>query len=295
MRKCFLGLFLLLNACNPKDPLFGHWHLYYPGSNRLIGTIDLLEHDVVVFNRYSFYGPQRSYWDRSAKYIPGGRECGLLNMTYQLRNDTLYIEQTSLGSQLVATKCEGRCCDRQAEFFNLLDMEIDLPVLDSNYNGIIEYERHLFDQSISLGDTRFLGYNGYNSGKRRLKIGGKFATTRDFPFMEELSRIRFGQDGSKRMRYLLFIDQFTAYYQVNEVLTALQENGLDQVYLAGRTAKVKGDDFRIFLFPFSLDHQSTVDDHLEYGQWIRMLLDGSLTTTIPFSLKNAKNVSYSLE
>ncbi len=259
-----LLLVLVFSSCSNDEALIGHWHCKPLNNSNSIFTIDFYWGDSVVFNLNAIDGPYYSRWEKSQSFIPGAGECGVLNLKYRLKDDSLFLVQTGLGGKFVATKCEQACCDLQSDFFMPTDMEIDLPVINC-----LNCKSFEFDRQRRTYNFLFTGKSNSSNcfPSHRLNLGYRFATLHDIPLWLESEKLRRHENLRKLNRCVLFLDKSTPDDLVHSILHKLKSSQETVVLLAGRLNTNTKDSFELRMIPFKLNTLDTINS-LSYQKMI---------------------------
>ncbi len=174
----FLVLFLAsFFSCSTQEvkpieieQLLGHWHLIDTERSTEYGlnqyyTVDFLEDSTINFSS-GLREDIPAYFIKSKNQI---RVIGDFGgpFEYSIDGDLLTItSETDNGyhGNYIAQRCEGNCCDRQKEYFDILKIGIDLPVLSQD-NCIAQGSRSLeIDFFVGFNQNQPKGLNTYHLG-----------------------------------------------------------------------------------------------------------------------------------
>lgn len=233
-------LFILFCSCQKISPvLTGHWHVQPSKelNENFIKTLDFVSDTSIFLNKgIRGYGGFIGYPDTKIDRVRFG-ECLSFELSFELDGDNLVIEEHlyNRSNQIhFATKCDDDCCDKQAEFFTDIPVQIDLP---------IAVDTSLFQKQISLSLTGNLYFGQPHSfyiekygATYQLSTNNRLADTTDLPLFQEKHKIKIPEANRNKIRYCIYADKETPMDSIKPVLKYFKNHGQQEIYFAWQGA-----------------------------------------------------------
>lgn len=261
MKKLLYISLILFTACyQSKSPdLQGHFHITALDTtleNYTVSfpTLDFEGDSVVVLGKHILGSDGiMGYHDPKQQELYLGGECIYFHFSYEWKDTSLILTLQEDGQpteQFLAWKCDGGCCDKQAEFFFGFPIQIDLPKIKSD----IAYDS---TRSRSLEKPFYFGVPNPNlqsdyGDSIRMVVREKFVTTEDLELYDEIIAVKIPESRRNRIYKVIYADKHTPMHQLAPLIQHYEEMGESRFYIALRNQDIS-KRLMPYYVPFNFD------------------------------------------
>ena len=261
---------------NQTPTLRGHWHLEGIGPNSsFLGTefltIDFENDSLATLGKFKGgYGGIEGFHDSKDKTIRFGGEGIMINFEYEIDQEKLMFYEKRHKKEdgiYTAFKCGHLCCDKQVEFFDGLNINIDLPIL---YEG-----NCITSEKLSLQSQLYIGRPKENQIddlglKHRLSFGNKFAKIEDLELWEEKHKIKVPDSFRDRIYNVVFADKDTPMSLIIPLIDYFKNQPQKQLFVAMRKVNTT-EKVNICLIEIDFEKEISINNAMKISDWLKMI------------------------
>lgn len=243
-------IFISLTFISCKEQiqdLNGHWHIEAlnkeaNNSYSYLHVVDIVNDTTAIFGSYGgLYNGIWGYLDQPNKMLGYGGEDIFGRFSYQLKRNKLVLTELDVSNgqeavKFIGYKCNESCCNKQEEFFNEYNVNVDLPIAKS-FSQLDTIASWGLTHLIILGISKINNQSNFNK-KHQLILGNRIATINELELFNEIANIKTPENKRDQIKYVIFADKATPMSDIFKVFAKQSELGIKTIYIALREKDV---------------------------------------------------------